>query len=118
WADFEQYNRGRNAWATHPDAMIQKVAEANALKKAFGFSGVQLEHEYSVDARGIATPVKGGEKEVDYDELLGELVALYDHYEDARDVEHKADITDIIKTEDTSRYQSAIDLITFNMPVQ
>lgn len=48
WADFKVYNKGFNAWQTHPSDMIKKVAEAHALKKAFGISCVQSEYDYDV----------------------------------------------------------------------
>ena len=34
------YNKGSNTWATHPDAMLEKVAQNIALKKVFGITGV------------------------------------------------------------------------------
>jgi phage recombination protein Bet len=46
WADFKTYDKGYNAWKTHPDEMIKKVAECHALKKAFGITGVQVEYDY------------------------------------------------------------------------
>lgn len=48
YVDFKSYDRGYNAWKTHPAAMIKKVAETQALKLAFGMSGVQSEHEFEV----------------------------------------------------------------------
>jgi len=57
WADFKTYNKGINVWTTHPSAMIKKVSEASALKKAFGISGIQSEHEFSVK-NGVAIPIK------------------------------------------------------------
>ncbi len=55
--EFERYNRGFGAWKTHPEAMIKKVAETNALKKAFGISGIQSEYDYNVKDN-IAIPAK------------------------------------------------------------
>lgn len=34
------YNKGSNTWASHPDAMLEKVAQNIALKKIFGITGV------------------------------------------------------------------------------
>jgi len=51
YADFATYNRGGAVWKTHPDAMICKVAETMALKKAFGMSSVQAEHDFSIDPK-------------------------------------------------------------------
>lgn len=46
WVEFAAYNKGFNAWKTHPAEMIKKVAESHALKKAFGITGVQIEYDY------------------------------------------------------------------------
>jgi len=46
WVSFETYNKGYNAWKTHPAEMIKKVAESHALKKAFGITGVLVEYDY------------------------------------------------------------------------
>ena len=35
-----EYNSGRNLWQTKPRTMIQKVAESQALRRAFNISGV------------------------------------------------------------------------------
>lgn len=55
FADFDTYNKGYNTWKSHPAEMIKKVAEAHALKKAFGISGIQSEYEFNIK-NGIATP--------------------------------------------------------------
>lgn len=36
----KEYNRGMGTWLTHPKTMIQKVAEAQALRRAFQISGI------------------------------------------------------------------------------
>lgn len=36
----KEYNRGMGAWNTHPGTMIQKVAESQALRRAFEISGI------------------------------------------------------------------------------
>jgi phage recombination protein Bet len=46
WVDFKTYDRGFGAWKSHPADMIKKVAETHALKKAFGISGLQSEHDW------------------------------------------------------------------------
>lgn len=56
FADFQTYNKGYNAWKTHPAEMIKKVAEAHALKKAFGISGVHTEYDWNVN-ENVATPI-------------------------------------------------------------
>ena len=45
FAPFSEYNKGFNAWKQYPSAMIQKVAEACALKRAFSISGLVTEEE-------------------------------------------------------------------------
>lgn len=42
WSD---YNTGKNCWTTHPNAMILKVAESMALKRAFSLSGLTSQEE-------------------------------------------------------------------------
>lgn len=46
--DFNRYNKRSNVWLSYPEAMIKKVAEVNALKKAFGISGIQSEHDFDI----------------------------------------------------------------------
>lgn len=48
WADFETYNKNNNVWKSDPAAMIKKVAEVHALKKAYGISGLQVEEDFRV----------------------------------------------------------------------
>ena len=55
-ADFDTYNKGYNTWRTHPEEMIKKTAESHALKKAFGISGIQSEHDFSIK-NGVASSV-------------------------------------------------------------
>lgn len=45
FVDNATYNKGWNTWSTHPDAMLQKVAENIALKSMFGLTGVYSEEE-------------------------------------------------------------------------
>lgn len=82
-ADFDTYNKGYNTWKTHPAEMIKKVAESHALKKAFGISGIQSEHDFNVKGE-IVEPInqevsddlsdeeirEGVEKSKDKDELF------------------------------------------------
>jgi len=46
WADFETYNKNVNVWKADPAAMIKKVAEVHALKKAYGIAGLQAEEDF------------------------------------------------------------------------
>lgn len=45
-AEWKTFNKGKNAWKTHPEDMIKKVAECHALKKAFGIHGLYLEEDF------------------------------------------------------------------------
>lgn len=56
-ADFARYNKKFFVWKSHPEAMIKKVAETNALKKAFGITGVQSEYDFDVK-KEIAVPLE------------------------------------------------------------
>ena len=55
WSDFETYNKGYNTWKSHPAEMIKKTSESHALKKAFGISGIQSEHDFTIN-NGVAIP--------------------------------------------------------------
>ncbi len=56
YADIKTYDKGYNTWQTHKSAMIKKVAETNALKKAFGMSGLQSEYEFEVQ-ENVVQPI-------------------------------------------------------------
>ena len=58
WVEFDVYNKGWNAWKSHPAEMIKKVAESHALKKACGISGIQSEFDFDVDELGVAKPIQ------------------------------------------------------------
>ena len=45
FAPFNEYNKGVNIWRQYPSAMIAKVAETMALKRAFSISGLVTEEE-------------------------------------------------------------------------
>ena len=45
FAPFNEYNKGGGVWAQYPSAMIVKVAESMALKRAFSISGLTTEEE-------------------------------------------------------------------------
>lgn len=57
WADFETFNKGINVWKTDPAAMIKKCAEIHALKKGYGITVIQSEHDFDI-RNGIAVPVE------------------------------------------------------------
>lgn len=54
FAPFKDYNSGRDAWRQYPHAMILKVAESMALKRAFSLSGLVTREE--MDAAQEAEP--------------------------------------------------------------
>lgn len=56
WAEIKAYDKGWNTWKTNPEAMIQKVAETHALKKAFGVAGLQVEDDFQV-VNNVVVPV-------------------------------------------------------------
>ena len=57
WSSFKTYNKGYNAWTTHPAEMIKKVAETHALKKSMAISGIQSEYDFMINSHGIAVPI-------------------------------------------------------------
>ena len=69
-ADIETYDNSSpkfsSPWKTHKADMIKKVAEQKALKKAFGFSGLQLEDEFDI-RNNVAYNKKADH--TDYEEL-------------------------------------------------
>lgn len=48
WVTMEAYDKGHNTWKSDPAAMIKKVAETHALKKAYGLSGLASEYDFDV----------------------------------------------------------------------
>lgn len=61
WVLMKEYDKGWNAWKTNPSDMILKTAEAKALKKAFGFSGIQIDEEWRNNGRGQVEPIPEAE---------------------------------------------------------
>lgn len=49
FAPFKDYNKGSGTWRQYPHAMILKVAEAMALKRAFSISGMVTQEELDED---------------------------------------------------------------------
>ncbi|MGI4862404.1 MAG: RecT family recombinase [Janthinobacterium lividum] len=55
YAPFKEYNSGSNpTWKKYPSAMIIKVAEAMALKRAFSISGLVTQEEIGLDMQAEA----------------------------------------------------------------
>lgn len=48
WVTMEAYDKKSNTWKSDPAAMIKKVAETHALKKAYGLSGLASEYDFDV----------------------------------------------------------------------
>lgn len=55
YAPFEEYKRSGPIWQKHPSAMILKVAESYALRKAYSISGIVGEAEVDVP-RNLTAP--------------------------------------------------------------
>ena len=89
--EFSRYNRNFGAWKTHPEAMIKKVAETNALKKAFGISGIQSEYDYNVK-NDIALPIET--QKTDIEKAQRKIIEALDTYQG----EDKADIQELCKS--------------------
>ncbi len=53
FAPFRDYNKGSGTWRQYPHAMILKVAEAMALKRAFSISGLVTKEELGEDGGNI-----------------------------------------------------------------
>lgn len=51
FAPFAEYNSTKSAWKSYPSAMIIKVAEAMALKRAFSISGLVTQEEMDKSER-------------------------------------------------------------------
>jgi len=55
FAPFAEYNSSKSAWKSYPSAMIIKVAESMALKRAFSISGLVTQEEMDKQAPATAT---------------------------------------------------------------
>jgi phage recombination protein Bet len=100
-ADFQTYNKGRNAWNSHPEEMIKKVAETHALKKAFGISGLQSEYDFDVN-NGVVVPINTQKPTLDkLEEIYKDKKKLVSH-EDQMHFER------IIEEKEESSYAKAI----------
>jgi recombinational DNA repair protein RecT len=81
WADFKTYDKGWNVWKSHPADMIKKVAEIRVLKKAFGISGLNSEHEFEVvNDKAFAIDTEAAPTMADIEYLRKLIVqSTYDH---------------------------------------
>lgn len=76
-----QYDKHQNVWKSHPTAMMVKVAEAMALRKAYSISGVLGEHEVEPEPTSLTRP---GERPIEIDfgpdeELARRLKEAFEH---------------------------------------
>jgi phage recombination protein Bet len=61
WVLMKEFDKGYNAWKSNPSDMILKTAESKALKKAFGFSGIQIAEEWRETSSGKIEPIQEAE---------------------------------------------------------
>lgn len=108
--DFKNYDKGYNAWKSHPSDMIKKVAEVHALKKAFGISGIQSDEDFEV-IDGKVYPVSA---EVD-NWKIDACISMLDY--SALDPEHREKLRNELEQKITqSRLDEIYTLIKFQMP--
>lgn len=93
YADIKTYDKKQFTWNDFKAAMIKKVAETNALKKAFGISGVQSEYDFDVKNE-VAIPIT----EITGKPLLGtktqELISLIDSLPEEEQELYRTMLTD------------------------
>lgn len=53
---FDEYNQNTTTWQKYPSAMIQKVAETFALKRAFNISGIVTREELGIEDETVEIP--------------------------------------------------------------
>ena len=61
-AFLSEYNSGKNLWITKPRTMIQKVAESQALRRAFNISGIYDISEMDFSERKELPKVSGSDE--------------------------------------------------------
>lgn len=106
FVDFKFYNKGYNAWKSHPAEMIKKVAETHALKKAFGISGIQSEYDFN-EKNGVAVPINS----YDNNYSLEVLTTLYDERLNLIPTTEVEQIKRIIDNQEKLSYKKAIDYL-------
>jgi len=72
------YDKKTNAWATHPNEMLMKVAEIKALKKMFGIH-LQAQDDYQ-ERDGIVIPIQADKPKTEVDEWRAQLLAAFEAY--------------------------------------
>ena len=80
FAPFSEYNKGFNAWKQYPSAMIQKVAESMALKRAFSISGLVTEEEIGNNDNNTQQQAQPTPEELRHQELMKAKKYLWNRY--------------------------------------
>ena len=80
FAPFSEYNKGFNAWKQYPSAMIQKVAESMALKRAFSISGLVTEEEIGNNDNNTQQQAQPTPEELRHQELMKAKKFLWNRY--------------------------------------
>lgn len=106
YVDFKFYNKGYNAWKTHPSEMIKKVAETHALKKGFGISGIQSEYDYQ-EKNGVVIPINSEEEKYS----LETVKSLYDEKINLIPEGEIENLNRIIDNEEKLSYKKVIDYL-------
>jgi len=94
FAPFEEYNAATRVWASYPSAMILKVAESMALKRAFTVSGLVTREEMDViqDNRdtnrdeGLDSKEDNTETELEEQTLSKREIVIKDIVEDKKEL--------------------------------
>jgi len=105
FVEMSAYNKGFNAWSSHPADMIKKVAETHALKKAFGISGLQSEYDYNVN-NGVAVPIQTKVY------TLEEIESLYELKKESLSLEQQLEVEAIIEEKDEKSYRKVYDKLS------
>ena len=90
FAPMKDYDRKAGSWRDYPHAMILKVAEAMALKRAFSISGLVTQEEVGYDGnRKITLPYTPQERRNILRMLWGRYVTAYKNEADAKEAMKK-----------------------------
>jgi len=86
YAPFQEYKRTSPIWSKHPSAMILKVAESYALRKAYSISGIVGEAEVDAGPAPVAAPQIKREPQADFGDDPELATSLRDAIGRARDI--------------------------------
>jgi len=106
WADWDSYKRNSPTWKNYPAAMIKKVAESHALKKAFGIF-LQSEHDFEIKG-DVAHTIETEYKEVISEDVIQEVKTKIDNQKSIDDLKEYWGILDNSVREE----QTIIDYFT------